>query len=153
MVPPHRRGERCNLPENVRMLEAEVEGNEAAQRRTADAGMLRAGERAVFAIDEGLHFFDEKFRVAISAAAAEFGDVSGRVFANARFGVVHPDDDQGSDRARLNAMIGSLPDMPVLPGDEGSGAVEKILAVVEIEDRKMARGLAVVAGRRVNDEV
>src|SRR5260370_17364679 len=98
--------------------------------------MLRAGERAVFAIDEGLHFFDEKFCVAISAATAEFGDVSGRVFANARFGVVHPDDDQGSDRARLNAMIGSLPDIPVLPGDERIGAPQEILPLVVIPDMK-----------------
>src|SRR6266478_4213903 len=153
MVPPHRRGERCNLPENARMLEAEVEKNKAAQRGTADAGMLRAGKRAVFAIDEGLHFFDEEFGVAVGAAATEFGDVSGSVFANASFGVVHADDDQRGDRARLNALIGGLADAPVLPGDEGSGAIEKILAVMKIEDGKMARGLIGVAGRSVNDEV
>src|SRR5216683_1324600 len=153
MVPPHRRGERRNLPENVRMLEAEVEGNEAAQRGTADAGMLRAGERAVFAIYEGLHFFDEKFGIVVGAAATEFGDVSWSVFANARFGVVHADDDERGDHAGLNAMIGSLADMPVLPGDEGGCAVEKILAVMKIEDGKMARGQLSVSGRSVNDEV
>src|SRR6266853_3941963 len=105
MVPPHRRGERCNLPENVRMLEAEVEGNEAAQRGTANACMLRAGERAVFAIDEGLHFFNKEFCIAVGAAATEFGDMGGSVFANARLGVVHPDDDQRGDYASLNAII------------------------------------------------
>src|SRR6266404_6873856 len=153
MVPPHRRGERCNLPENARMLEAEVERNKAAQRGTADAGMLRAGERAVFAIDEGLHFFNEKFCVAVGAAASEFGNVGGSVFANARVRVVHPHDDQRGDRPRLNKMIRGLPDVPVLPGNEGGGAIEEILAVMKIEDGEMAPGLVGVSGRRVDDEV
>src|SRR5260370_38272518 len=115
--------------------------------------MLRAGERAVLAIDEGLHFFNEKLCVAVGTAAAEFGDVSGSVFANARLLVVHADDDQRSDRARLNALIGGLADVPILPRDEGSGAIEKILAVMEIEDGKVARGLASVSRRSGDAEV
>src|SRR5216684_471801 len=115
--------------------------------------MLRAGERTVFAIDVGLHFFDEKFCVAIGAAATEFGDVSWSVFANARFGVVHADDDERGDHAGLNAMIGGLPHVPVLPRDEGSGAIEKILAVMKIEDGEMAPGLVGVPGGSVDDEV
>src|SRR5260370_23208346 len=115
--------------------------------------MLRAGERAVFAIDERLHFFDQEFCITVSAAAAELGNGRGALFANARLGVVHPDDDQRSTHARLNAMIRGLPDVPVLPGDEGSGAIKEILAVVKIQDGEMARGLVRVSGRRVNDEV
>src|SRR5258707_13490194 len=115
--------------------------------------MLRAGERAVLAVGEGLHFFNEKLCVGVGTAAGGFGDVSGSVFANARLRVVHADDDQRSDRARLNALIGGLADVPILPRDEGSGAIEKILAVMEIEDRGMALGLIGVAGRGVNDEV
>src|SRR2546430_12637916 len=94
--------------------------------------MLRAGERAIFAVDQGLHLFDEEFCVAIGAATAEFRHVSGSIFANARFRVVHADDDERSDRARLNAMIGGLANVPVLAGNEGSGAIEKI-------DRKSTR--------------
>ena len=115
--------------------------------------MLRAGERAVFAIDERLHFFDQKFCIAVGAAAAELGNFGGSVFANSRFGVVHPDDDQRGDRAGLNAMICGLSDVPVLPLDEGSGAIEEILAVMKIEDREMAQGLVSVSGWRVKDEV
>src|SRR5229473_1771379 len=115
--------------------------------------MLRAGERAVFAIDERLHFFDQEFCITVSAAAAELGNGRGSVFANARLGVVHPDDDQRSNHARLNAMIRGLPDVPVLPGDEGSGAIEEILAIMKIKDGETAPGLAGVTGRRVNDEV
>src|SRR5260370_17571287 len=115
--------------------------------------MLRAGERAVFAIDEGLHFFNKEFCIAVGAAATEFGDMGGSVFANARLGVVHPDDDQRGDYASLNAIIRGLPDMPVLARDEGSGAVEEVLAVVKIEDRETAAGLAGTFGRRGNDKV
>ena len=115
--------------------------------------MLRAGERAIFAVDQGLHLFDEEFCVAIGAATAEFRHVSGSIFANARFRVVHADDDERSDRARLNAMIGGLANVPVLAGNEGSGAIEKILAVVKIENGEMAGGLIGVSGRRVDNEV
>ena len=115
--------------------------------------MLRAGERAVFAIDERLHFFDQKFCIAVGAATAELGNFGGSVFTNSRFGVVHAHDEDRGDRARLNAMIRSLADVPILPGNEGSGAIEKILAVMKIEDREMTQGLVSVSGRRVNDEV
>ena len=115
--------------------------------------MLRAGERAVFAIDERLHFFDQKFCIAVGAAAAEFGNFAGSVFTNSRSCVVHPDDDQRGDRANLNAKIRGLPEVPVLPRDEGSGGIEEILAVLKIEDGEMAQGLVSVSGRRVDDEV
>src|SRR5260370_1180627 len=146
-------GDGRTLPEKGRALEAGVGGEKAAAGGTADAGVLRAGERAVFTVDEGLHFFDQKFCVAIGAAATEFGNVCGSVFANAGFGVVHADDDERGDRARLNAVVRGLPHMPVLPGDEGSGAVEKILAVMKIEDRERAPGLIRISRRNVNDQV
>src|SRR5437762_2389582 len=111
--------------------------------------MLRAVEGVIFAVDERLHFFDEKFCVAVGAAAAEFGNGSGSVFANARFGVVHADDDQRSDRAGLNAMIRSLADVPILPGNKGSGTIEKILAVVKIEDGEMTRRIGTSARLRI----
>jgi len=153
LVPPYGRREGRNFSKNARVLEAEVKRNEAAQRGTANACMLRAMERAVLAIDEGLHFFNQEFCVAVGAAAAEFGDVRGSVFTDARFGVVHADDDQRGDCADLNAVIRGLADVPILAGDEGSGAIEKILAVVKIEDGETAGGLGGVSGRSVNDEV
>ena len=115
--------------------------------------MLRAGERAVFAVDERLHFFDQKFCIAVGAAAPQLRDLGGSVFPNSRFGVVHPDDDQRSDHASLNVLIRGLPDVPVLARDKGSGSIEEILAIMKIEDRKMAPGPVSISGRRVNDEV
>jgi hypothetical protein len=50
-------------------------------------------------------------------------------------------------------LISGLADVPVLPWDEGGGAVEKILAVVKIEDGKMTSGLLVITGRSVDDEI
>src|SRR5580704_2251347 len=115
--------------------------------------MLRAGERAVLAVHEGLYLIDEKLCVAIGAAAAEPGHVRWSVFADARFGVVHADDDERLDLAGLDAIIRRRTDVPVLPGDEGSGAVKKILAVMKIKDGKTAPGLLRVAGRSVDDKV
>src|SRR6266849_5934409 len=93
LVPPDGRCKRGDFSKNARMLAAELKRHETTQRGTADSGVLRAGQRAVFAIDEGLHFFNKEFCIAVGAAAAEFGDMGGSVFANARFGVVHSDDD------------------------------------------------------------
>src|SRR5690349_726698 len=135
------------------MLEPDVERNEASQRGTADAGVLRAVEGAILAVDEGHHFFDEKFCVAVRAAAAELGNVRGSVFANARLRVVHADADERSDRAGFNALIRSLPDVPILTSDEGSGAVDKILAIVKIEYGTLTGGPLGVTGRRVNNEI
>ena len=53
----------------------------------------------------------------------------------------------------MNAIIRGLANVPVLPWDEGSGAIEKILAVMKIEDWEMVPGLVSVSRRRVNDEV
>ena len=50
-------------------------------------------------------------------------------------------------------MIRGLADVPILAGDEGSGAIKKILAVVKIEDGKITTGLPVISGRSVDDEV
>src|SRR5258708_16353423 len=131
------------------MVETEEERKEAAEGGTADAGVLRTGKRAVFAINKGFHFFNQKFGIAVGAAAAEFGNVRGCVFANARLGVVHADNDERSDGAGLNAIVRCLANVPILPGDERSGTVEKILSVVKIKDGKMAGGLFCVPARSV----
>jgi hypothetical protein len=43
--------------------------------------------------------------------------------------------------------------MPVHAGDERGCAIKKILAVLKIEDGKVAAGLIIVAGREIDDEV
>src|SRR5882724_2787882 len=115
--------------------------------------MLRAGERTILAVNERLYFIQQEFCVAIRPAAAEPGYVSRRVFADSSFGVVHADDDKRFDLPRTDAMIRGLPDVPVLPRNEGRGAVKEILSVMKIEDGKLARRLLLVSRRCVNDEV
>ena len=115
--------------------------------------MLGPGKRAVFAVDERPNFFQQKFRVTIRAAAAESGHMGRSVFANARSRVVHADDDERLDLARMDAKIRRLPDVPVLSRNERRGAIEKVLAVMKIEDGKMARRLLRVSRGRVDDKV
>src|SRR5713226_3102515 len=153
LVPPHGRRERGNLAKNARMFEPEIEGDQAAQRRATDAIILRTGERAVFAIDERLHFFQQELGIAVGSAATEFGHAGRSVFADARFGVVHADDDERLDLARMDALIRSLTDVPVLSWNERRGTIEKILSVMKIEDGKTAQRLLRVSRRRVNDKV
>src|SRR5690242_5000095 len=77
----------------------------------------------------------------------------GGIFSDAGFRVVHAHNDEGLNLASVNALVGGLTNVPVLPRDERRGAVEKILSVVKIEDRKPPRGLLPIAGRGVHDEV
>src|SRR2546425_8600232 len=115
--------------------------------------MLGAGKRAVFAIDERPNFFQQKFRVTIRAAAAESWHMGRSVFADARSGVVHADDDERLDLACMDANIRRLPDVPVLSWNERRCAIEKILPVMKIQDGKMPRGLLRVSRWRVDDKV
>src|SRR5580698_9183694 len=153
LIPPDRRRERGDFAEGLRELEAEVKRDEAAERRTADAGETRIGVDAILRLDERHHFLQQKFCVAIGAAAAEFWRFGGCVLEDARFAcVVDADDDERRKPAGADAVVGGALDVPVLSG-KGCGAVEKILAVVKIEDGEAAIGLIVVAGREIDDEV
>ena len=76
----------------------------------------------------------------------------GRVLPYARFRIVNAHNDQRLDLASVNALVCRLPDVPVLPRDEGRRAVEEILPVLKVEDRKPPCGLLCIAGRRVNDK-
>src|SRR6266571_2353929 len=135
------------------MLQSQIKGDQSAKRRPADAGVLWPGKHAIFALHERLHFFNEKFCVAIRAPASELRHMRGRIFAHTRFCVVHADNDERLDLASVDAVVGGLPNVPVLPGDEGRRAIEKILPVVKIENGKPPRGLLRVAWRGVDDEV
>src|SRR5216684_1064179 len=153
VVPPYGRRECGNFPENARILESNIEGDQTTQRRPTDAGMPRAGKRAVFAIHKWFHFLDQKSRISIGAAPAEFRCMGWGVFPDACFGVVHPHDNERLDSARLNVTIRGLSNAPILPWDEGGGTIEEILSVLKIEDGKIAPGLVSVSGRCINDEV
>ncbi len=115
--------------------------------------MLRAGKRAVFAIHEWSHFLNQKPCVSVGAAPAEFRCMGWGVFPDACFGVVYRHDNERLDSIRLNTMIRGLSHAPILPWDEGGGAIEEILSVMKIEDGKMPSRLVSVSGRRIDDEV
>ena len=93
------------------------------------------------------------FGVAIGTTTTKSRDMGGCVFADAGFRVVHADDDERFDQADGDEVVGRVADVPVHARDERGCAVEKILAVVKIKDGKVARGLIVVAGRKIDDEI
>src|SRR5580700_9448575 len=57
LVPPDGRGERGNPSKYLRKLETQVQRYKTSERRTANPSFFRTGKGAVFAFDEGLHFF------------------------------------------------------------------------------------------------
>ena len=72
---------------------------------------------------------------------------------NTRFArVVDADDDQRLDGANANHLVGGAMHVPILP-TEGGGAIEKILAVLQVENGKMGERLIVIARRKINDEI
>ena len=105
-------------------------------------------------MDERHYFLNEKFCVAVGAAATEARRFSGRVFINADSSdVVNSNDDERLDGAGENEIVGGVADVPIHAGDEGGGAIEKILAVVHVQNRKAAFGLLVIPRRKINDEI
>ena len=88
LVPPDGWRKRGNLSKCFGNPETEVERNESAERRAADASVFWAGKSAILALDEGLYFLDQKFGITIGAATAKSWHVRGRVFADACFPVL-----------------------------------------------------------------
>ncbi len=52
-----------------------------------------------------------------------------------------------------NEIVRCVADVPIHSGNEGGGAIEKILAVVHVQDWKAALRLLVIARRKINDEI
>ena len=105
-------------------------------------------------MDERHYFLNEKFCVAVGAAATEARRFSGRVFINAGFSdVVNSDDDERLDGAGENEIVSGVADVPIHSGNEGGGAIEKILAVVHVQNGKAALRLLVIARWKINDEI
>jgi len=97
-----------------------------------DAGVLRAGERAVIRDRRTASLLRSKILHSGRRGRRRAWELRWSVFTNSRSCVVHPDDDQRGDRARLNAKIRGLPDVPVLPWMKEVGAIKQILAVMKI---------------------
>src|SRR4249920_3407542 len=100
------------------------------------------------------YFFDKELCVASSAATTQTGHMRRRVFLQAVLsGIVDSNNNQRFDEARLNAVIGGVTDVPILPRNEGRGAIKKILSVMEIENGVLPVRLRVIAGREINNQI
>src|SRR6266404_539694 len=136
------------------MLEAEIQRHQSTQGRAAHSGHARIREHAVLLLNEGHYFLHEKFCVAIGAAAAEARRFGGCVFVDANFSdVVNSNDDERLHGAGENEIVGSVADVPVHTGNEGGGAVEEVLAIVQVESREAPLRLLVVDGGKIHNEV
>src|SRR5580692_1943765 len=94
LVPPNGRRESGKFSEDVRKPQPQVERDQAAERRAADACFLGAGKSAVFLLDKGLQLQNQEFCITIGASASESGHAGRRVFANPCFPcVVDANDD------------------------------------------------------------
>ena len=153
MVPPDGGREDGEFAEDVGILHAEVDGEQAAEKSRRDLYWRGLG-RSIAGFDEWLKFFDEQAAVFIGFATAEFAIARGSVFVDALFaGVVDADDDQGLDDALGDEGVGGFSDAPVDAGDERGGGIEEILAVFEIENGKLQVGTFFVDAGEVDDQV
>ena len=67
--------------------------------------------------------------------------------------IINSHDDERLDSASENEIVGGVADVPIHARNEGSGAIEKILAVVHVQNGKAALRLLVIARWKINDEI
>jgi hypothetical protein len=114
LIPPNGRREGGEAPENIGKFQTKIEREQAAERRTAHAGVRGARKHAVFLLNKRHHFLQEKFGVAVGAAAAQARRFGWRVFVNTHFSnVVNAHDDQRLHSAGKNEIVGGVADVPV----------------------------------------
>ena len=136
------------------MAQAQVERNQAAERRAADAGVFALGADAVLAGDPGHQFFGQQTTVGCGLAAAHLPVAFVRVLGQAAVaGVVDADDDERLNFAGLDGFVGVFAHCPSAACDEGSAPVEEVLPVVQVEHRIGLFRVLAVAGRQVDDDV
>jgi len=154
VAPPDGGRENGQFSEDFRMAQTHIERYQAPERRPAHAGAFGSVQGAVLGVDEGFDLFDEHGGVEAGFAAVAAVCVGGRrVFVDAMStGVVDADHDKRLDDALADHVFGDLIGMPFLAAESGFG-IEKILAIVQIENRIAARGVGRVVGRKIDDDV
>jgi len=153
-IPPNRRSKGRNFAKNLRLAQTEIERNQSTQRRAANAGVLCTVQDAIFALHQRANFFQEELGLTIRAATTQARHARGRVLAQALFArIVDTHNDERLHAAFGNELIRSLTDVPVHSRNEGSGTIEKILAIVEIKRGKSAQRLVIVARREIDNKV
>src|SRR5712692_4721092 len=154
LIPPQRRRECRQLSKHERKLQPYVQRHQSSKRGAADPGVFPGRDGPVVSIHERLQLFDEESRVPVGAPAAEFGNSSRCVLANALLaGVVDSHDNQRLNRARTDDVVCGVSHMPVHPGDEGCRPIKQVLPIVQIKRRKLPSGLRVVARRQIDHQV
>jgi hypothetical protein len=142
VVPPDAGREDGEAAEDLRVLEAEGERDEAAEGAAAEAGVRGAIEQAEALGDEGQEFLDEEAAVELAFAAAAHGVAGGCVLGHAAdAGVVDADEDEGLDAAFASEAVGGGVGAPGAAGKVRGAGVEEVLAVVKVEDGEVAAGI------------
>jgi hypothetical protein len=109
-------------------------------------------ERAVLTIDEGLHLPDDEpaVEVAPPALAACLVAIDGVLVVPGR-GVVDPDEDQRRDAAVAGQAVGRLAGAPA-DAERGTGVVEDVLAVVQVQHGVALARRPLIARREVDGD-
>jgi hypothetical protein len=153
-VPPDGRREYAEFAEDLRVVEADGEGDEAAERGAGEPGVLavRVGSERV--VDEGFEFIDEEAGVERAFAAAVTPIAAGGVLLHAmRAGVGDADENDRFDEALADEAVGGGVRAPGAAGDVGGARVEEVLPVVEVQNREAAVGFGAVVGREPDADV
>ena len=151
LIPPEGGRHNGEAGEDVRVSEAKVEGDEAAEGGAAETSLGGFGAGAEGGVDPGLELFDEETAVAMAFASAHAIVAGGGVLGHAaKAGVGDADEDEGFGLVGGVEAVGGFSGSPGVAGYIGGGGVEEVLAVVEIEDGKTAGGFGVVLRRQVH---
>jgi hypothetical protein len=154
LIPPDAGREDGELAEDLRVGEAEGEGDEAAERGASESGVGGVGEGAEGAVHQRLELFDEELSVAVAGSAAETRVSCGGVLGHATNpGVVDADEDDGLDLTGFCEGIGGRVGAPGVVGDVGRATVHQVLAVVEIKDGEASGGVVEIHCRKVNNDI
>ena len=154
VVPPDAGREHGEFAEPGGVAQAEVERDQAAERRTSKPCRLAIGADAVLRGDPGQNLACEGEAVLLGLAAAHAPvGLVGVLVQTAVTGVVNADNDQRLNLAGLDGGVGLFAHLPGAAGNVGSAGIEEILAVLQVEHGVAAFGLLVIAGREVDDQV
>ena len=153
-VPPDGGREDAELAEDLRVVQADGQGDEPPERRAGQACAGRALEGAERAVDQGLELVDQKPGVEGTFAAAVAPVAAGGVLVHAAMaGVVDADQDDGFDQALAEEAIGGGVRAPGTSGNVGGTRVKEVLAVVEVENGETVGRLGAVGGRQPDGDV
>ena len=150
-VPPDRGRDNRNLPDLITMLEGKEEGDQAAQRRSTECGVIGRRERTELPIDEGLEIVQQELPVERPAAAAELRVCHRCVLRHAiDASVSDADEDHWFHAGDLGQAISGGVGTPGVTGEVGCSAVKEVLAVVQVKDGKAALRLRKVGGGKID---